>query len=332
MHFESYPQCDDSDARPQVTSIASSFDAKAASLRQAATHFVDHTATLATILFVARRDGHARGSTAGRKTDQRPRTKARPPVNAEQALSRRRAKRLQPEDYLDRAMRAATPRTRGNWARRGLATDGDINNDTQAMLLRQLYLSHYTQRQFQLAYAVALQATELAVLPDVIHQDCARAKQALGDIDGAAAHLRLAARLGPASRRAFHHWTLGSMLHLSERGDEAISALKRAVRWGSTDKPLYRGQLALAKLAMGTHVRGGKRLMAELQGCPAGQGYGRFVLGQLAFHLGMRNEARQHLDAFIERTRKGRPAMRVALEPEVLAAETTLSVLDEATL
>lgn len=226
-------------------------------------------------------------------------------------------------------MRAATPRTRGNWALRGLATEGDINDDTQTMLLRQLYLSHYTQRQFERAYVVALQATELAVLADVIHQDCARAKQALGDIDSAAAHLRLAARLGPASRRAFHHWTLGSMLHLAERGEEAISALKRAVRWGSTDKPLYRGQLALAKLAMGKRIHGGKRLMAELEGCPAGQGYGRFVLGQLAFHLGMRSDARHYLGAFIKRTRKGRPAMRVALEPEVLAAETTLSALDE---
>jgi len=227
-------------------------------------------------------------------------------------------------------MRAATPRTRGNWARRGLATPGEIDTDTQALLLRQLYLSHYTQREFKLAYGVAVQAAELGVLPDVVHQDCARAKQAMGDLDGAIVHLRLAARLGPASRRAFHHWTLASILHLGGRYEDAAAALKRAVRWGSADKPLYRGQLALAKLAMGKRIRGGKLLLAELDGCPAGQGYGRFVLGQLAFHLGMASEARDYLTAFIKRTSKGRLAMRIALEAEVELAETSLYALSDA--
>jgi tetratricopeptide (TPR) repeat protein len=228
-------------------------------------------------------------------------------------------------------MNATTPQTRGNWARRGLANEGEINRDTQAMLLRQLYLSHYTQRQFELAYGIALQATELGVLPDVVQQDCARAKQALGDIDGAASHLRLAARLGPASRRAFHYWTLGSVLHLAGRHEEAVSALNRAVRWGTTDKPLYRAHVALAKLATGKRIRGGSQLIAVLDACPAGQGYGRFVLGELAFRLNLMDEARRFLGAFIKRTRKGQVAIRVALEPELATAEATLRSLDSDT-
>ena len=81
------------------------------------------------------------------------------------------------------------------------------------------------------------QGVALAVLPDVAHQDAARAHQALGDIEGAVVHLRLAARTGPASRRPFHWWTLGSLFYLAHRYDDAISALSRAARWGTTDRP-----------------------------------------------------------------------------------------------
>src|SRR5262249_37342644 len=153
-----------------------------------------------------------------------------------------------------KAMGARTPQTRARFARQGLATHAPLDRTTQAMLLRQLYLSHFEQRRFRKAQEVALQAIELGVLPDVLHQDAARAALAAGDLDHALGLLRVAARRSPASRRPFHLWTLGGTLFLAARYDEAIAALTRATRWGTRDKPLYRAHLALAKVASGRPV------------------------------------------------------------------------------
>lgn len=235
-----------------------------------------------------------------------------------------------PEDQLERAMAASTADARARAASEGLANPEPIDDTTHAMLLRQLYLAHFEQEHFERAYELAQQAIAFEVLVDVLHQDAARARQALGDVDGAVQHLRLAARLAPPSRRAFHHWTLGSVLFLAGRHDEAIASLERASRWGTTDKPLYQGHLALAKCRAGHRVRNLDGLMARLEACPAGQGYGRFVLGQLAYQERRYTDARLHLTRFVERTRKGQPAMRRAMAGEVEMAEATLAELDAA--
>jgi tetratricopeptide (TPR) repeat protein len=230
---------------------------------------------------------------------------------------------------LQRAMSAATPRARGIWARRGLASRKRLDTTTQSMLLRQLYLAHYEERRFDKALAVALQNIELCVLPDVAYQDAARAAQALGDIDAAAGHLRLAARVGPAKRRAFHWWTLGSLYFLAGRHADAVSALTRAARWGTTDKPLYQGHLALARCAGGEEVPELAELIQRLADVPAGQGYGRFVLGQLAYHGQRWDEARRYLQAFVERSEGGRAALALALAGEIALARQTLAKLPE---
>jgi tetratricopeptide (TPR) repeat protein len=232
------------------------------------------------------------------------------------------------EDCLERAMAAATPRGRAAWARRGLSVRAALHPDTQALLLHQLYLAHYDEGRFADALAVAVQAAELGVLSDVMHQDAARAMQALGDVDGAVQHLRSAVRLGPPSRRAFHWWTLGSVLFLAGRHAEAIAALERAARWGTTDKPLYQGHLALAKCHAGRTVRDLDAIIDRLEGCPAGQGYGRFVLGELAFQSERFDEARAYLEAFVTRTAKSRRAMRIALSGELEMARRTLAELE----
>lgn len=234
---------------------------------------------------------------------------------------------LLPEDFLERAMAAGDARERGQWARLGLSHDGEIDPTTQAMLLRQLYLSHYAQRDFARAYELAEQALAHDVLVDVIHQDAARARQALGDVEGAVGHLRLAARLGPPSRRAFHWWTLGSVLFLTGRHDEAVSALQRAARWGTTDKPLYQGHLALARAGAGKRVRNLSRTIELLESCPAGQGYGRFVLGHLAHLAGDVDKTRFYLESFLSRTRQGLAATAIALHDEVAMARRTLEAL-----
>lgn len=238
--------------------------------------------------------------------------------------------RLLPEDHLERALNAKSASARGNHARRGLAYRGDIDPATQALLLRQLYLSLYAEGAYARAYDVACQAAEIGELPDVMQQDAARAKQALGDVDGAVRHLRLAVRHAPASRRAFHWWTLGSVLFLAGRHEPAIDALGRAARWGTQDKPLYQGHLALAKCHAGQRVRGLEGLIRRLEACPAGQGYGRFVLGQLAYESSRFDEAKRYLEAFIERTKRSHRPMKVALERELEMARTTLEALGSA--
>ncbi len=222
-------------------------------------------------------------------------------------------------------MRAKRPEARADWALRGLTARGAIDRTTKALLLRQLYLSHFVTGHFERAYEISCQAVGLGVLEDVVHQDAARAKQAAGDIDGAIGHLRLATRRAPPSRRAFHWWTLGSLLFVADRHPEAIDAFARAARWGTTDKPLYQGHLALAKCESGLKVRGLPALIERLRDCPAGQGYGRFVLGQLSFHSERFGDAARYLDAFVERTTRGHDATAIALAGELEMARRTLS-------
>jgi tetratricopeptide (TPR) repeat protein len=195
------------------------------------------------------------------------------------------------------------------------------------MLLRQLGLSYYETGKFARAYDVALQALELDVLVDVFHQDAARAALAGGDanVDKAVAHLRLAARRAPASRRPFHFWTLGSVLFLAHRYPEATAALARAVRWGTRDKPLYRGHLALVRIAAGEVVDGLQSTIDELSSAPCGQGYGRFVLGHLAYAAGAWEVARRYLEAFVRRTESAPPTLGFALGGELKMARATLA-------
>ena len=230
-----------------------------------------------------------------------------------------------PEDCLRKAMSAKTARSRGVFARRGLATKAPLDRTTHAMLLRQLYLSLFETRRFREAYDIMLQALELDVLPDVLAQDAARAAIAEGAIEAGLAHLRAATRRAPASRRPFHLWTLGSCLFLARRYEEAAAALSRAARWGTTDKPLYRGHLALARIAAGEAVPELGDIIHTLAEAPCGQGYGRFVLGHLAFAAGEWVESRRYLEAFVKRTEQARVAMNIALEGEVRMARATLA-------
>lgn len=225
---------------------------------------------------------------------------------------------------LQRAMAAPTPRSRAIWARKGLSTRSKLDPTTQAMLLRQLYLAHYEEERFEQAILASEQALVLDVLPDVAHQDAARAKQAQGDIEGAATHLRLAARSSPPNRKAFHWWTLGSLYYLDKRYIDAIAALSRAARWGTTDKPLYQGHLALAQLASGQTVPNIDRIITRLADVPAGGGYGRFVLGLLAIHAGRHDDAKKYLRSFIDRSTSGRRAMAISLRGEIEAARMAL--------
>ena len=236
------------------------------------------------------------------------------------------AARCIPEEMLRKATYATTARARAKYATRGLAQPA-VDVDTRAMLLRQLYLSQMEGRRFAQAQVTALEMVALAVMPDVARQDAARACLGTGELDKALEHLRIATRVSPASRRAFHLWTLGSTLYLLGRHREAVGALSRAARWGTTDKPLYRGQLALARRAAGEGHEDLGELRRELSEAPCGQGYGLFVLAELAAAQQDREAALSYASAFVERTTGGRVALEVALQAELRRAREILREL-----
>jgi tetratricopeptide (TPR) repeat protein len=232
-------------------------------------------------------------------------------------------------DLLRKATLAETAGARAKYATRGLAAAGD-DRTLRAMLLRQLYLSHMEAERFDKASEIARAAIELGVMADVACQDLARAYLGLGRYREAIEELRRASRLGPASRRAFHLWTLGSISYF--RGDfpGAALAFERAARWGTTARPLYEAQLLLARW----QLAGGKQHLATLadarqalEEAPCGQGYGRFVLGELCHRLGDAAAAREYLEEFIGRVDEGRVALRVGLGSELERARSLLASL-----
>lgn len=228
---------------------------------------------------------------------------------------------------MRRATLARTSGARAKYAQRGLSHGGALDETTRSMLLRQLYLSHMEGREFEQALAVAVQMIDTAVMPDVARQDAARACLGLGDLDGAIQHLRIAGRVSPAARRAFHLWTLGTVLYLNGRPEDAIGALERALRWGTIDKPLYAAQVALARHALGETDAEWESLREALADAPCGQGYGQFVLGELAFVQGDYTAAHRYLSAFVTRSTGGRVALAVALEGEIRRARRLLRLL-----
>jgi tetratricopeptide (TPR) repeat protein len=235
-------------------------------------------------------------------------------------------------DWLRKATAAQSSVARAKYATRGLAKAGS-DPTLRAMLLRQLYLSQMESEHFDAAAQTAQAVLELGVLPDVACQDLARAHLALGRPQEAIEELRRASRVGPASRRAFHLWTLGSTLYFQEQYTAAATAFERAVRWGTTARPLYRAQLVLTRAALGrsSGARGASALAEarrDLEAAACGEGYGRFVLGELAHRQGDTKAARHYLEEFIARTDTGRVALRVSLSAELVRARQLLATLD----
>jgi tetratricopeptide (TPR) repeat protein len=230
-----------------------------------------------------------------------------------------------PEEWLQKAMAARSANVRERYARHGLAARSPLDRTTHAMLLRQLYLALFEHGDFTEARVVAEQAIDLAVLSDVLLQDAARAALADGNVEVALGHLRAAARKGPASRRPFHLWTLGSVLFLAARYEEAERTLAQAARWGTRDKPLYRAHLLLAQISQGKHPANVDEVFRELAEAPCGQGYGRFILGHLAYAGRQWPIARRFLESFIKRTEASPALQAVALSGELEMAKATLA-------
>jgi pentatricopeptide repeat protein len=226
-------------------------------------------------------------------------------------------------DLLQKATLARTAGTRAKYATKGLSEPG-ADRTTKTLLLRQLYLAHMEAGRFEDARSVAEQMVETGVLPDVARQDAARACLGVGATEEAVEHLRIASRVAPASRRAFHLWTLGSALYLTGRTREAAGILARAARWGTTAKPLYLAQLALARVASGDDAVRLEEHREQLEAAACGQGYGQFVLGEMAVLQRDFPAAKRYLTGFVRRTTTGRVALAVGLSAEIEHARRLL--------
>jgi hypothetical protein len=79
------------------------------------------------------------------------------------------------------------------------------------------------------------------------------------------------------------------------------------------------------RLAAGDRVDDLQSTIDELAAAPCGQGYGRFVLGHLAYAAGAWSVAQRYLEAFLRRSETGRPALAIALEGELKMARATLA-------
>ncbi len=231
-----------------------------------------------------------------------------------------------PEECLRDAVNAESPAAKESAAARGLALVRD-DPELRCLLLRQVFLAEFETERYEEALSTAESMIELGELADVARQDAARACTALGDPRAAAGHLRIAARICPASRRAFHQWCLGSLLYLEGDYAAAVAALTRAARWATTHKPLYEAQLELARLANGDTAVGLEGVRARLANSPSAQGYGELVLGELSFSLGDVAEARHYLTSFVNRLGEARPAKIATLATELRRARLLLARL-----
>jgi tetratricopeptide (TPR) repeat protein len=227
-------------------------------------------------------------------------------------------------------MNAKSPDARARYARAGL--QGPCDPEVQALLLRQLYLGELERERLVEARAIAEQILDLtpekSPLADVAHHDAARVSQALGDFDASVEHLRRAAALGPIERRSFHLSTMAGLLYAIGRAHEALIPLQRALEMPGSSTLILRGQLALSKHAVGDSTRGREAAQAAydaLVNDASGEGYGRFILGELAFVLGNRSAANKHLEGFVVRAKSARPAARIALMQEITKAEATIA-------
>jgi hypothetical protein len=203
-----------------------------------------------------------------------------------------------------------------------------LEPDTQVLLLRQVYLAHLENRHFGEAAAIARQMAELGALQDLAHHDASRALAALGDLDGAVAEQRLAARSAPAERRSFQYWSLATILQFAGDHTAAIGALERGERWAREDRPLLRAHRAWIRLEAGEPVRRIDAIIAELETAKCREGYGQLVLGMLRRAMGDRRRAAVHLRAFLRRNAAIDAAKAITLREELRRARLVLAELE----
>jgi hypothetical protein len=240
------------------------------------------------------------------------------------------------EECLDEARRARSSLKKEHWARRGLEAKGPIDPEIRALLLHQLFNALFAEGQFVEAERTAYAGATLPgaeSLSDVLFHHASRAAMAqltestpdnfpISPGRAAIEYARFAVDAAPTARRPFQLWTLGSLLFLAHDYPGAITALRAAAE--AEGHPLYRAHLVLVQVASGCSPSNDEIQAAvnDLAQDPSREGYGRFVLGHLAYAAGEFAVAGRHLTSFLQGAHKD-----AALSGEVALAKTTLEKL-----
>lgn len=262
-----------------------------------------------------------------RVTDRRaPEPAAAPPGPL---LPPRRAADEGAEACLLRALEAKSADERERHATLGLAALARLDeeeDDLEVLLLKQLYSAHMDRGRYGDALEVAEDMIDLGELGDIARQDAARAALGLGDEEVAAGHLKIAARICPPERRAFHFGTLGALYRFGGRGAEAAAAFRKASRWAREDRVLYSAQLALAEADLGqVNAPELAELRANLAEMAPLKGYALWVLGELSELLGDHPAGKEYMARFLQRLDGAPPAKCLALHGEIARAKAVLA-------
>ncbi len=242
---------------------------------------------------------------------------------------------LDAAEALHAALEEEEPERRAALAREGLrrlAREGDAP-ELRASLWRQIYRARLEQERLTEALEAARQAAAPGCpMPEAAQTDLARVLMLLDRSEEALEAQRRAARIAPPNRRAFHLWTLASMLQALGRYREAERALRRALPWARAERELLEAHLVWLALERGEPPTPERiRLAADaLAASPARGGYGALLQGILRAQLEERERARALLGNFVQRLRTGSTARRLTLRFELEAAERTLARLADA--
>lgn len=273
-------------------------------------------------------NGSARDGAAGDSSDGASLEGTRARVKDARAKGPRAAEPGLATTFLLRALRTEDLDERERLATQGLTRPGSEDEETRALLLRQLYLVHLEREDFEEALALAEEVVDLEALGDIARQDAARAALGAGEFERALAHLSVAAEVCPPERRSFHLGTKGALLRFAGRPGEAIALFDEAALLAEGDRSLYRAQLALTEVAAGHKPRFSlAEIYAELEGERPLKGYTLWVLGELAGLLGNRTASRDYLMRFVTRLSRAPRAKTLALAGEMAHAQALLDRL-----
>ena len=226
------------------------------------------------------------------------------------------------------ALRSRRPEQRRQAAERGLADGARVTEDTKVLLLRQLYLAHIELRELRQAADIAVQAARVGPLQDIAWHDASRALAALGDTRDALLMQRRASRTASVERRSFQLWGLATLQHFMGDVDGALASLTKAMRTAQRDRALLRAHALYVRLDSGRPARNIRRTLDSLKASPNAEGYGRFLLGMIAHHVGDEREASVHLRAFLRRNAAVGVAKELTLREELRRARLALATID----
>lgn len=227
------------------------------------------------------------------------------------------------EDCLLAAVRSKVPSSRLKFAEAGLALT-PASPTTRVLLHRQVYVARLEQHKFRQALDATELMLEVGLLRDIALHDASRAHAALGEFAAAITMQRGAARASHPERRSFHRWALATVQHFAGYPDDALATLVRARRCSTRDRALLAAHGLYIRLDAQRPYRAAEAVVAALRESPSREGYGRFLLGMIAYHLGHHDEARRELEAFVARHRDADPATAITLREELRRARMTL--------